>query len=87
MEAIKLENRHDGLENMIQDSKVKEGVKKQAKKDLISLRPNQNAELKKNITKIFRNFNDEKEKSHKSVRSSERLSKHDRNKVRETIFG
>lgn len=35
---------------------------------------------------MFQNFNDDREKSQKSVKSSERLSKQDRKKVREELF-
>lgn len=36
---------------------------------------------------MFATFNNEKQKSHKSIKSSERLSKQERDKVRNTIFG
>ena len=52
----------------------------------IYLRPNKDQMLRKNITSIFQTINEEKQKSNKS-RSSERLSRKDRNKVRDEIFG
>ena len=71
-------------QNSSSDSRGKEEKKKEKN---VNLRPNKNEELKKQITNMFQSFNDEKEKSHKSIKSSERLSKQERNRVRDKIFG
>lgn len=68
------------------DSILTQKQKKAKGERSMNLRPNQNEVLKKDITAIFQTFNDEKEKSQKSLRSSERLSKHERNRIRDTIF-
>lgn len=43
--------------------------------------------VSKEYGEIFSSIVNEKEKSHKSVASSERLSKQERKKIRDTIFG
>lgn len=60
----------------LNSSEASKLVKDEKKKEKgITLRPNRTEELKKEITNMFQTFNDEKEKSHKSIKSSERLSK------------
>ena len=98
LEEIQLE-RSDRLADMIlrdpndkkessKKSYVSSKVKPRNKNEYrdIVLRPNKNEVLKKDISRVFIDFNQEKEKSHKSVKSSERLSKKDRNRVRNEIF-
>lgn len=53
----------------------------------LQLRPNKADVISREYGQIFTSIINEKEKSHKSVVSSERLSKNERKKVRDAIFG
>jgi hypothetical protein len=53
----------------------------------LSLRPNKTAVVAQEYGEIFSTLANEKERSQKSIASSERLSKNERKKVRDTIFG
>mgnify|MGYP000309559474 CR=1 FL=1 len=53
----------------------------------LNLRPNRSQAISKEYGEMFTNIAQEKEKSHKSVVSSERLSKNERKRVRDAIFG
>ena len=52
----------------------------------MKLRPNRAAVVQQEYTNMMTSIANQKERSHKSVVSSERLSKADRKKVRDLIF-
>ena len=53
----------------------------------LQLRPNKASTVSKEYGQLFTHIANDKEKSQKSLASSERMTKNDRKKVRDTIFG
>jgi hypothetical protein len=76
----------EALANMVMREPSVSGSTRDKMKAL-SLRPNKTAVVAQEYGEIFSTLANEKERSQKSIASSERLSKNERKKVRDTIFG